>query len=325
MAYGSNAFRDELGRRDMTTIRGVDTTERIFYISPHFIRELLIRNDGTYNVYVRLGEGDNPLTIKPGEEANLSGEIAYFLASSDGTQNIDILYRPTKKLIATKVPPIGLAFDGVDDNVIIPGHDATHAFSIEVMLKFHEKAPYGVYEGIVKKFGTSEGQYVLAWDSWGDKISAFVWYGTSWRNKVLLRGVSPSLQKTNFIQLTAEAGESAYLFQNGELYGSTSVPSNSLPSTEYDVNIGSGPRGWFGASRAFSGVFYMFRSYNRALNKRELKHNHQNPYIPVEKGLVSYLSPYSIDIVNSTWHDMKGNAHGTILGARLVEVWRPEQ
>jgi len=329
MAVGARTIIADgvMGKRDMTTIRGVDTTEKIFYISPYWIRELLIRNTGTNDVQIRLSDKEEAITVKPGSELNISGEFAYFLASASATQNIEILYRPSRKLIAKKVPPISLYFDGVDDNVTITNNESLkfeNVLTVDTCVKFKEKAKYGAYVGITKKFGTSNGQYVIALDGWSNTIKAWVWYGSAWSNKVILAGSTPLLEYDVSIQLVAKAGDYAKLYQDNELKSSASL--SALYTTTHNITVGGTVGGYFGASAYFNGLFYYLRLYKASLSDRELKHNYNNPYEPIKKGLVLYLSPYSVDIVNAKWYDFSGyENHGTIYGAQLKELWRPEQ
>ncbi|WP_457753100.1 LamG-like jellyroll fold domain-containing protein [Thermococcus sp.] len=321
MAYGvSKAFDDVLSRRDKTTIRGVDTTERIFYISPYWLKELLIRNNGANDVQIRLSEREKPITVKAsGGELNLSGEFAYFFASAPAKQDIDILYRPVKKLITKKMPPIALELDGIDDYGVTSKHDDYYTLEASVLA-------YGIASNSrILCVPRSTTSWIVPFDeiellSLKTKQFRFSTNSASAPNNYVVSSVLAEFNKVYHV--LGQRNKDTY-----ELYvdlnKSTATATAQFQRYGNPLYIGTRTPA---PAETWNGLIFYARAYGRPLSEREVKHNYYDPFKPIQKDLALYLSPFSIDIVNSVWYDESGHEnHATIYGAQLKELWRPEQ
>ena len=323
MAY-VNVLNPLASQTDVTTIRGVDTTERIFYISPTWMKELMIQNTGINNVHIRLSNKHNPITITPGNQINLSGEIAYFLASADGTQNIDILYKPTKKPIAKKVPPIGLYFDGIDDYGSIP-YSKIFELATGGTLEITNLMPSlqtALWRKLIALGSYGKNGWDLSLNENGTKFSLFFASNSGWSGPAT-PFTNWKLNKFQTITITIN-----HIKNRGSSFlNATYLDSLSpLPPYHYTTaNLTIGKDASIPGQYTKSFI-YSIHLYHRPLSLREISYNYINLFKPISKSLTLHMSPFSIDIVNSKWYDLSGNEnHATLYGPTLKELWRPEQ
>jgi|Deesub1362A_J573_1020465.scaffolds.fasta_scaffold00330_89 hypothetical protein len=211
-----------------------------------------------------------------------------------------------------------MSFDGVNDYVSIgntPSLRLTREVTLEAMIlsvsdgashtvvsrgyAYMINAPFADKIEFYSNDGVESTKVVVPWqydNKWVHLVGVYRGYTGSWTARAYINGVLVGTHSNPTFDGIRDAGE---LVEIGRLGGAS--------------------------LRYFNGKISFVRIYNRALNDEEIKYLYENPYAPLEDGLVLWLIPGSIDTANGKWWDLSNyDNHGTIYGATAVDLTTPE-
>jgi len=216
-----------------------------------------------------------------------------------------------------------LSFDGIDDMVTITDHASIQNVfdgggTVEIVGSVPADLPSSPVPRLISKgpwwFGISQGprpyrpkmQYVFS-----GTIGQFFTAQTP--DELPLIGIIDYIISYD---ADAAANEPEFLIDGEDEYSVRSPAPTGTRTTDAasDLLIGNVE----GGLAPIETVVYAFRIYSSGLTEEEKTYNKENPYNPVQRGLIASYGPGGI--AGSTWSDESLNSNdGTITGATTTE------
>ena len=239
-------------------------------------------------------------------DVNVVGSVTLNVNVTNATLNVNI----TNPVLLTGQNKPALAFDGIDDLVVIPYSDVLNITdNITVLVRFmtfnaaENQKIVSKYPGVPQwMLGIYDSRaYPELWTESGTSHSALI--GTIQSNRWHHYG---------FSYRSSDGYYSVYI--DGVKVGI--IPTDGLPMSSSPGETVIGAVTTAGGFNLY-GMISEVMIYNQVLTDDEIRWNYENPHAPITRGLVLWMK--FDEGTGTTAHDSSGyNNHGTIVGARWV-------